>query len=177
MDGCYVVLLCILVFCDFGFVCANSNLNKMKAVFKYIVMVVLSSLILMAGDIALNGEFTKKVTDFEYLIPNKIGVDNTPNNFLQVKLVNKTNTAMNDSLLNGLHIQLMTNDYSLITSTKVKNGIAKINISDIKFKNDLFVLISPQTGDEMHVNCISKEVEMEIDIEELLMNSKLNQYK
>jgi len=149
----------------------------MKAVFKYIVTAVLSAFLFIIGDISLKGEWTSKVFDLDYVLNYKIGTDNTPNNFLQVKVVNTTNTALNDSIFDGLHVQLMTTDYALITNAKVKNGTAQINLSKVKFRNNSFILISPQTSNEMLINCNSKLVEMEIDIEELMLNKRLNNQK
>jgi hypothetical protein len=149
----------------------------MKAVFKYILTIVLSAFLFIIGDISHKGEWTNKVFDLNYVLNYKIGTDNTTNNFLQVKVVNKANTALNDSIFNGLHIQLMTSDYALIANAKVKNGLAQINLSKVKFKNNSFILISPQTSNEIQIDCNSKLVEMEIDVEELKIYNRLNYHK
>ncbi len=149
----------------------------MKLILKYIATLVTSSLLFVAGDVAVKGAWLNKIGNTDFMFSHKLGVDEVENRNLFVSIVPDNNISINKNLLEGLQIQLMNDEYTEVQSAVVKNGIAIFDLSKVKSSYRNLILISPITSNEMFITSDLKYVDMKLDVSEININQKANKEK
>ncbi len=149
----------------------------MKLILKYIATLVTSSLLFVAGDVAVKGAWLNKIGNTDFMFSHKLGVEESENRNLFVSVVPDNNISINKNLLEGLQIQLMNDEYTEVQSAVVKNGIAIFDLSKVKSSYRNLILISPITSNEMAITSDLKYVDLKLDVSEININQKANKEK
>ncbi|MBJ7427531.1 MAG: hypothetical protein JHD28_01010 [Bacteroidia bacterium] len=149
----------------------------MKIIIKYIATLVTSSLLFVAGDAAVKGAWVNKLGNTNLVINHKLGVEESQNKNLFVSIASDKNIGINKNLLEGLQIQLMNDEYTVVQIAVVKNGIAVFDLSKVKSSYRNLILISPITSNEMAVTSEMKYVTMKLDMSEINIIQKSNKVK
>lgn len=139
---------------------------------KYLSILLIVIIFFIGGDIAVNGAWVGNLENSNTIFNKKLGLDYSTNNFLQVKIVPSNSTKASKYVFDGMQIQLLSDEYSVLQTATIKNGYCQFNMNDVKKNINRFILISPITSDEMVVDKNISFTTFNLDASDLFIKQK-----
>lgn len=139
---------------------------------KYLGTLLIVIIFFIGGDIAVNGMWVGNLENSNTILNKKIGLDQSTNKFLQVKIVPSNNIKASKYAFDGMHIQLLSDEYTVLQTATINNGYCQFNMNDVKKNLDKFILISPLTSDEMVVEKNISFTSFVLDASDLFIKQK-----
>ncbi|MFY7734756.1 MAG: hypothetical protein ACOVSR_14830 [Bacteroidia bacterium] len=139
---------------------------------KYLGTLLIVIIFFIGGDIAVNGMWVGNLENSNTIFNKKIGLDQSTNKFLQVKIVPSNNIKASKYAFDGMHIQLLSDEYTVLQTATINNGYCQFNMNDVKKNLDKFILISPLTSDEMVVEKNISFTSFVLDASDLFIKQK-----
>jgi hypothetical protein len=139
---------------------------------KYLSILLIVIIFFIGGDIAVNGVWVGNLGNSNTIFNKKLGLDYSTNKFLQVKIVPSNSIKASKYAFDGMQIQLLSDEYTVLQTATIKNGYCQFNMNDVKKNIDKFILISPLTSDEMVVEKNISFTSFVLDASDLFIKQK-----